>query len=114
MRQILFSTLFLMATVTLFAQNNTQFINQELKNLEVKLVKKGESYKLTNQQVLTLTKLFEDKGQRVELLKSKISQKDELSVALLKLEEEFSPRVNAILNKDQRLALQNTKAKKLN
>lgn len=106
MRQVLFSICILFSTLALYGQKDVTFINQELKNLEVKLVKKGEYLKLSNQQIEQLTKVFEDKGQRIATIKRKNVDKDAISLALLQLEEEFVPRVSTVLNKEQRMALQ--------
>ena len=106
MRQIFLSTCILFFTLAMYGQKDVTFINQELKNLEVKLVKKGEYLKLSNQQIEQLTKVFEDKGQRIATIKRKNVDKDAISSALLQLEEEFVPRVSTVLNKAQRIALQ--------
>lgn len=108
MKQILTVCLLLFVALGINAQKDIPFINQEMQNLEVKLLKKGEYLKLTNQQITQLTSIFEDKGQRVAHIKSKNTDKDAISAALIKIEEEFAPKVNTILTKDQRIALQSS------
>ncbi|MBK8626451.1 MAG: hypothetical protein IPN86_13065 [Saprospiraceae bacterium] len=112
MKHLVITSIFLFVAFYSFAQKNISFIKQEIKNLEIKLIKKGENLQLNNQQLAQLTNLFEDKGQRITNITGKNSGKDAISIALLKLDEEFIPRVNAILTKDQRLALQSFDVKK--
>ena len=96
------------------SQKNITFINQQVENLEIQLVKKGEHLKLTNIQLEKLSKIFNEKFERVETVLSKYSVKSEISNEITKIEDEFTPRVESILNFDQRLALHRDKKKPLN
>lgn len=94
------------------AQNLTSYIQHELTILDQKLAKDGDHLKLTNEQTTQLTKLLQAKGTRIEYFKSKYPHKDEMSVALIQLEEEFTPRIQAVLNAQQRMVLQKLTATK--
>jgi len=87
------------------AQKNIDFISMEIENLEIQLIKKGEHLKLNNIQKESLSKIYEDQYQRVENVISKLSQKEEVSKEILKINEEFKPKVESILSVEQRLAI---------
>ncbi|HQV65577.1 MAG: hypothetical protein KAX53_03665 [Saprospiraceae bacterium] len=87
-------------------QNHFDYIKQELSNLETKLTKNGEKSGLTNEQTAQLTKILEDKALRIENYKKQYKQKDELSKFLMQLENEYTPRIQAVLTTQQRRSIQ--------
>lgn len=97
-------TLLLMFSLSFYMQSqiNLDYIKQELSNLETKLAKNGEKSGLTNEQTAQLTKILEDKSLRIENYKNQYKQKDELSKFLLQLENEYAPRIQAVLTTQQR------------
>ncbi len=101
-----------LAVVTLFlnsfafGQKNIEYINKEVIKVEVRLNKKGEHLQLTNIQKDKLYILFEDKFKRVDLLLSKELEKAEVSKEMTKIEDEFKPKIESVLNLEQRIAMQ--------
>lgn len=95
-------------------QKNITFINQQVENLQIQLIKKGEHLKLTNVQLEKLSNIFNDKFERVETVLSKYVLKAEVSNEITKIEDEFAPKVESILTFDQRLALHREKKKPIN
>ncbi len=94
-------------------QKNITFINQQVKNLEIQLVKKGEHLKLTTLQLEELSKIFNEKFERVEAVLAKYIVKSEVSNEMTKIEDEFTPKVESILTFNQRLALHKDRKKPL-
>jgi len=92
-------------------QKNITFINQQVENLEIQLVKKGEHLKLTTLQLEELSKIFNEKFERVQTVLAKYSVKSEVSKEMTKIEDEFTPKVESILTFNQRLALHNERKK---
>ena len=89
-----------------FGQKNIEYINKEVKKVEVQLNKKGEHLQLSNVQKDKLYSIFAEKYKRVELFLSKDLEKKEVSNGMTKIEDEFRPRIESVLNLDQRLAVQ--------
>lgn len=69
--------------------------------------KKGEHLKLTTLQLEELSKIFNEKFERVQTVLAKYSVKSEVSKEMTKIEDEFTPKVESILTFNQRLALHN-------
>ncbi len=100
-----FISLFIVLLFSLFSysQSNIDYIKQELIKLDYKLMAKGEHLRLSNDQTVRLTKVFESKLKRINFIESQNKEKDQISIDLISLEKEYQPRINAILNREQLL-----------
>jgi len=106
MKYIFLAVVLLFVNSFAFSQKNIDYINTEVKKVEVQLNKKGEHLQLSNTQKDKLYTLFEDKYKRVDLFLLKDLSKSEISKGMTKIEEEFRPKIESILNLEQRLAFQ--------
>lgn len=106
MRYFLLAIVVLLVNSFVSGQKNIDFINKEVKKVEVLLNKKGEHLQLSNSQKDKLYAIFDEKYKRVDLFLSKDLEKLEVSQGISKIEEEFRPRIESVLNLEQRLALQ--------
>ncbi len=84
-------------------QSKSEYVNMELSILHKRLAQCGPSCTLTNVQLADLHVVFAEKADKVILARQKFGSKDNLSVALRKIEEEFAPRIAGILQPNQRM-----------
>lgn len=106
MRFLLIAVVILFINSFVSGQKNIDFINKEVKKVEVQLTKKGEHLQLSNSQKDKLYAIFDEKYKRVDLLLAKDLEKIDVSKGMTKIEEEFRPKIESVLNLDQRLAIQ--------
>jgi hypothetical protein len=103
MKHLISLFIFLLVSLSSYGQSNIDYIKQELIKIDHKLKAKGEHLRLSNEQTVKLTKVFESKLKRINYIESQNKEKDQISIDLISLEKEYLPRINAILNREQLL-----------
>jgi len=106
MRFLLIAVVVLFINSFVSGQKNIDFINKEVKKMEVLLNRKGEHLQLSNSQKDKLYTIFDEKYKRVNLLLEKDLEKLEVSKGMTKIENEFRTKIESVLNLEQRLAIQ--------
>ena len=106
MKNVLLSFVLIFVGNILYAQQNIEFIQSEIRDIETYLSKTGANLMLSNQQKESLHVVLEAKFKKVEQLLEKKLAKLETSIGMTKIEEDFRPKIEAILNIDQRIEYQ--------
>jgi hypothetical protein len=88
-----------------FSEND--YIKTSFKLLESKFKKVGVTPNLSDAQVLKLEKVFAEKGKKYNSIITKYQDKGDLADAFMALEKEYNPKIEAILDKDQKEAFRN-------
>ena len=105
MKNLMVITFLCFVMYSAYGQKNIEYIKVQIENIDFHLVKKGEHLKLNNAQLDALYKVFDEKHARYESIIAGNKDKSDVSNALTKLDEEFAPRVSAVLDLNQRVSL---------
>jgi len=101
----LVGVLFIFISSFVVGQANIEYVNQQMENVEKELKRHDKSWTLNNIQKEQMMKVFQEKFRQVEAVWNSNSDKLTVSEKISKIETEFKPKVEALLNTEQRLAL---------
>ena len=104
MKLFTFFFLFFISTAVI-GQSKIEYIEQQLTNLEMELKKHNQAWALDNIQKSKLIQIFDEKYTRASVILNSKMEKLEVSNNLTKIDNEFRPKVSAVLTVEQRVAL---------
>lgn len=88
------------------------YVQGSISQLKMQFQRSGYEGKLSDAQILKLEKIFAEKEVKFKSIKTKYTDKGDLGEAFANLDKEYNPKIESVLDDEQKLAFRKVTQKK--